>query len=302
MCPQETMEYPQYWDGPVRSDDVALGKPVMDEFGCLNLNISVPRVVLESKQAPQLPVFVFIHGGGLVGGSHSVQVCGREVYDGTDLVNYSLSQKKPVVYVSLNYRIGPLGFLASRQLEWFNKAHHEPVGNYGLHDQRQALEWISRFISGFGGDPENVTIQGSSAGGASCHYQSLFPERKFRRAILASGTAMAIVPLEIKDHQPLFDKFVERLAVSPDTGKLGDVSRDDGYRIVQDLQSIPVMKFVNCCQVIPYRLLIDGEWIPGSTVELVKHREELPDLIIGSCSYEVSSVKRPTYNCLWSPC
>lgn len=295
MCPQAVLNYPQFWDGPLREDDIGFPKPAMDEFGCLNLNITVPRLALESGQDSRLPVFVYVHGGGFVGGSHSVQVCGREVYDGTDLVKYSLVQNKAIIYVSLNYRVGPLGFLASEQLERFNKAHNEPVGNYGLHDQRQALEWISRFIIGFGGDPNNVTIQGSSAGGASCHYLSHFPERKFQRAILASGTIVGIAPLEIKDHQPIFDNFLNILTspLAPDVhtqGQRGIIYSGD-HHIVQSLQSVPAVDFVNSVQLGVWQPLIDGEWILGSMADSIRHVKTLPDLMIGSCSYEVSGVK-----------
>ena len=110
---------------------------------------------------------MYIHGGGLVAGSSSQQSDGREVFDIANLVRSAEAMGKPIVAVSINYRLGPLGFLASKELAVFNESFGELVGNYGLHDQRQALEWVSRFIAGFGGDPTKVTVKAGGAGGLS---------------------------------------------------------------------------------------------------------------------------------------
>jgi carboxylesterase type B len=131
-----------------------------------------PRGLLAGSSS-LLPVFVFFHGRALVGDSQSIQIAGREIYDGASLVRTSIAEQQPLIVVTANYRLGPLGFLASEELVADNNNEQQAgqptaaaaAGNYGLHDQRRVLEWCSRYVAGFGGDPRNVTIQGSSAGG-----------------------------------------------------------------------------------------------------------------------------------------
>ena len=117
-------------------------------------------------------MLVWIHGGGLV------QDGGRN-YDGTKLA------ADGAVVVTINYRLGALGFLAHPAL-----ASHGAAGNYGLMDQQAALRWVQRNIAQFGGDPRNVTIAGQSAGGLSVLAQMVSPGARglFQRAIVQSGT------------------------------------------------------------------------------------------------------------------
>ncbi|OJA17738.1 hypothetical protein AZE42_08824 [Rhizopogon vesiculosus] len=129
-----------------------------DEFECLNLNITCPAGhYCES----QLPVMVWIHGGGNRG-------CGSSwVYDGGALVRKSVDVSKPIIMVTINFRIGLFGVAANTHLADDNRtAGDEGVGNYGLRDQRQALEWVNHYIADFGGDPSNVTLFGYSSGAA----------------------------------------------------------------------------------------------------------------------------------------
>nr|CAD7428669.1 unnamed protein product [Timema monikensis] len=119
------------------------------------------------------PVMVWIHGGGFEMGS------GDSDFYGPD---YFLAQD--VVFVSINYRLGALGFL--------NLDGSDVSANNGLRDQVMALTWVNKNISKFGGDPDNVTIFGESAGGASVHYLLLAPSAKglFHKAIAQSGSAL----------------------------------------------------------------------------------------------------------------
>lgn len=227
-------------------------------------------------------MFFFIHGGAFVGGSQSIQLAGREIYDGTNLVRASIARGQPIVVVTCNYRVGPLGFLASEELAAFNKAHGEPIGNYGLHDQRKALEWVHRFISGFGGDAANVTIQGTSAGGSSAHYLSTFPDRKFKRAILASGTLTGIGPMPMTYQQEKFDAYVARHASEK------SASRDE---LVATLQSVPVDELVIPVSAGISHPVIEGDWIHGPTMKKVcqiYQDQAAPELMIGACDFEVS--------------
>ncbi|CAB3246733.1 unnamed protein product [Arctia plantaginis] len=135
---------------------------------CLYLNVNTPNI----KPEKLLPVMFWIHGGAFICG------CGDDEFYGPE---YLL--KQGVIVVTFNYRVGLLGFLC---------LHTEDVpGNAGMKDQVAALRWVNKNISNFGGDPENITIFGESAGGVSVSYHLLSPMSKglFRRAIVQSGSA-----------------------------------------------------------------------------------------------------------------
>ncbi len=164
---------------------------------CLYLNVYAPTQAEPSyvfsevghfKKSSALPVMVFIHGGGLTSGA-------GQIYDPTALVNQG------VIVVTMNYRLGVLGFLAQAALD---SEGHE-AGNYGFMDQQLALKWVQRNIKGFGGDPKEVTVFGESAGGQSvyCNLASPTAKNLFRGAIVESGSYVefqgyfdSIVPLK----------------------------------------------------------------------------------------------------------
>lgn len=205
-CPHPSQPFFQYWKAPITDDHPRLAVPEEDELKCLNLSLTIPKASAINPDR-KIPVLVFIHGGAFIGGSHAIQVSGREVFDGADLSRHSMRIGKDIIVVGINYRVGPLGFLTSAELITYGKScGDKDVANYGLHDQRQALQWLFKFIAGFGGDPDNITIQGTSAGSASCHYHTILPDRKFKRAILASGTFFGFGPRPLSDHQQLFDR------------------------------------------------------------------------------------------------
>ena len=146
------------WELPPMSED------------CLSLNIWAPA------NAQKAPVFVWIHGGSLVSGAGS-----DELYDGTRLAAQGL------IVVSINYRLGVLGFLAHPALS--AESRRNVSGNYGLLDQIAALRWVNRNIAAFGGDASNVTIAGESAGGLSVMYLLAAPEARglFAKAVAQSA-------------------------------------------------------------------------------------------------------------------
>lgn len=141
---------------------------------CLYLNVYAPNNGPGRGHAKRLPVMVWIHGGALAVGE-------SDDYDPTRLV------KQGVVVVTLNYRLGFLGFFAHPALSAESASHSS--GNYGLMDQQAALRWVKRNIARFGGDRGNVTIFGQSAGGLSVHAQLASPLAAglFQRAIVQSG-------------------------------------------------------------------------------------------------------------------
>lgn len=141
---------------------------------CLFLNIWTPEDATEDSK---LPVLVYIHGGGFTGG------CGHEKhFDGP------IWAKKGVIAVTINYRLGPMGFVCLPELE--KESGH--TGNYGLYDQLTAIQWVKNNISAFGGDGDRITIMGQSAGAMSvqhlCHCD--LAKGLFRSAVMSSGVGL----------------------------------------------------------------------------------------------------------------
>jgi para-nitrobenzyl esterase len=146
---------------------------------CLYLNVWAPANGAREKS----PVYVYLHGGGFNEGSASVAV-----YDGEGLA------RKGLVVVTVNYRLGALGFLAHPELT--KASAHHASGNYGLLDQIAALTWVRDNIGAFGGDPARVTVAGQSAGGMSILALLASPLAKglFQRAVIESGLLVTSPP------------------------------------------------------------------------------------------------------------
>ena len=141
---------------------------------CLFLNVFAPE---NAREGDRLPVLIYIHGGGFTGG------CGHEKhFDGP------VWPAKGVVGVTLNYRLGPMGFVCLPQL----REEAGFTGNYGLYDQMTAIRWVKDNIAAFGGDPENLTVMGQSAGAASVQLQCCSPltDGLFQKAVMSSGCGL----------------------------------------------------------------------------------------------------------------
>jgi para-nitrobenzyl esterase len=147
---------------------------------CLYLNVWCPAKVFGSP----FPVLFWIHGGGFTTGAAS-----QPLYDGESLA------RRGVVLVSINYRLGALGFLAHPALS--KESEHQVSGNYGFLDQITALRWVQRNIAAFGGDPKRVTIFGESAGGGSVVAMMISPLARglFHAAIVESAGGGSLTPL-----------------------------------------------------------------------------------------------------------
>jgi para-nitrobenzyl esterase len=154
--------------------DGKLGANISED--CLYLNVWTP-----AKNGEKLPVLVWIYGGGFAGGRTS-----DPQFDGAALAS------KGVVYVSVAYRVGPLGFFAHPELSAENRRLHGVAasGNYGLLDMVASLQWIKQNIAAFGGDPRKVTIWGESAGAMAVSMLTVAPQAKglFHGAISDSGS------------------------------------------------------------------------------------------------------------------
>ncbi len=149
---------------------------------CLNLGVWMP---LAAPPPEGYPVMVWIHGGSYTGGSWA-----EPLYDGTSLASQG------VVVASFNYRLGSLGWLALPELQ--NESPARSTGNYGLLDMLEALRWVQRNIAAFGGNPNNVTLFGQSAGGmAVCTLLATSSAKGlFHKAILQSGGCTYVHTLE----------------------------------------------------------------------------------------------------------
>nr|QLI62129.1 carboxylesterase 17 [Streltzoviella insularis] len=213
---------PLPWDGVKKATEHGSVCPQQDIFtnqiktgseDCLYLNVYTP----ELKPNKPLSVMVFIHGGGYKSGS------GNEDFYGPDfLVNHD------VVLVTINYRLEALGFLCLDT--------EEVPGNAGMKDQVAALKWVQVNIVNFGGDPNNVTVFGESAGGASTALHIISPLSKglFKRAIPMSGVPLCDWSVAYKPSRRAF-------ALGRELG----IDTDDPAKLLEFLQSVPVEKLVS---------------------------------------------------------
>lgn len=165
---------------------------------CQYLNIQTP---LEGEK---LPVAIYIHGGTFTGGSSN------EAH-----INGKAFAERGIVYVSINYRLGPYGFCAHPDL----KDKNGYVGNYGLYDQALALQWVTDNIADFGGDPDNITIMGQSAGSMSVDIQinNEMNKGRFKGCFMMSSTAMQRIfnhPMTPEKTVPYWNKVMKTAGVS----------------------------------------------------------------------------------------
>ncbi|PZC76536.1 hypothetical protein B5X24_HaOG200177 [Helicoverpa armigera] len=175
---------PPKWSGVFKAVDEnsrctqSMSGVVVGTQNCLKINVYVP-----AKAKIPLPVMVYIHGGAFIGGDGGKMILGPDF-----LV------KHDVIMVSFNYRLGALGFLCL--------GIKEAPGNAGLKDQLAALRWVKKNIAAFGGDPDNITIFGTSAGSASVSLLIASEATKglFKRAISHSGSSLAAWAI---NHDPI---------------------------------------------------------------------------------------------------
>ena len=177
---------------------------------CLFLNVWTPEsATSESK----LPVIVYIHGGGYTGG------CGHEKH-----FDDPIWPTKGVIAVTINYRLGPMGFLCLPELR--DEAGH--CGNYGLYDQLCAINWVRDNIASFGGDPSKITIMGQSAGAMSVQQLCTSPltDDLFCGAVMSSGCGISNMLMSTPDKvYPFWQEVMKRL---------GCVTLDEFRRISPD--------------------------------------------------------------------
>jgi len=243
-----------FWSLPATSED------------CLFLNVWAPA------DARKAPVFFWIHGGALSGGSG-----GEPLYDGSRMA------ERGIVVVTINYRMGPLGFLVHPALS--AESRRNISGNYGLLDQVAALEWVKRNIASFGGDPGNVTIAGESAGGLSVMYLMSAPGAQglFAKAVAQSAYMVSAQELRTTGHDAFSGEAIGLWLA----GKLGagDLA---GLRSM-DPQKITDVAAAN--GFFPF-FVIDGRVLPRQVVDVFDRGEQSKvPLLAGFNSGEIRSLR-----------
>jgi para-nitrobenzyl esterase len=241
------------------------GKQAMSE-DCLTLDVTAPA------QARKAPVMVWIHGGTLIWGTaHS------RMYDGQAFA------RRGVILVSINYRLGVLGYLAHPQLS--AESADKVSGNYGLLDQIAALRWVRDNIAAFGGDPDNVTIFGESAGALSVEYLLASPPARglFDRAIVESGYLFTMPELR----QARGEEYPAEAIGSWLGGALGAPG-------IADLRAMDARTLVDAAAKAGYAPYgtIDGKYLPRQLVDTFDRGEQAPvPLLAGFNSGEVRGLR-----------
>ncbi|KAI1312728.1 sterol esterase [Xylaria venustula] len=198
---------------------------------CLTIRVQRPA---GTKANAKLPVLFWIFGGGFELGS-------PQMYDATDLILNGVSQKKPFVFVSVNYRVGGFGFLPGKEIL------ADGAANLGLLDQRMGLEWVQDNIAVFGGDPTKVTIWGESAGSISVYDQlALYGgnntyngNKLFRAAIMDSGSIIPADQVDCERCQGVYDQVVSAAGCSGSDDTLQCLRDADYDTFLNAANSVP---------------------------------------------------------------
>jgi para-nitrobenzyl esterase len=240
--------------------------PIPMSEDCLTLNVWTPT------DAVNAPVFFWIHGGALWGGA------GREpLYDGTKLA------ERGVVVVTINYRLGPLGWLAYPELSAESPLNIS--GNYGLLDQIEALRWVQRNIGAFGGDPSNVTIAGESAGGLSVMYLLASPDARglFAKAIAESAYMVSTPALkESKYGAPSAEDSGSKLAAALHAPNIAALRAIDPATLTTAAAAAGFAPFGAA----------DGHVLPGQLVDIFDRGEQAHvPILVGFNSGEIRSLR-----------
>ena len=246
------------------------------EEDCLFLNVYVPsNVMMNNSNSEKIPVMVWIHGGAWTGGSNTYQFQGPKYF-----------MDKGVVMVTVNYRLGPLGFLAL--------GTESSPGNLGLRDQVVALQWVQDNIANFGGDPGSVTIFGESAGAFSvyCHLVSPMANGLFHKAILQSG--VVIPPTSDGNHLTpeeslqITQDFSSLMGCSDQDDLLGCLQEQNVDDFVSQGSELETARGRRTWYYVPDFTFSENPYLPASVEQLMasgSFNNEI-EVIIGICADE----------------
>ncbi len=229
------MQLPIYSDMKFRSNGIS--------EDCLYLNIWTPA----KTGKEELPVLVFFYGGGMKAGDGS-----EYRYDGESMA------RKGIVSVTVNNRLGVFGFLAHPELS--KESSHHASGNYGLLDQTEALRWIHKNIAFFGGNPDNITIAGESAGSTSVCAQivSPLPRNLFTGAIGESGSILNFRPtISLADAEKIGLQFSDNLGVH-------------SIRELRAMSAEEILQATAKPEMSNFPIDVDGYFFPESPLALYK--------------------------------
>ncbi|KAI9063823.1 alpha/beta-hydrolase [Trametes sanguinea] len=240
----------------------------------LNLNVVVPA---GTQPGANLPVAVWIYGGAFQGGSNVAYTAG-----GAGIVKRSVELGQPIIFVSMNYRLGVFGFLGGKEVR------DAGVGNLGLQDQREALRWVQKYISAFGGDPGKVTIWGESAGAQSVAYHMVASggdaESLFRAAWMQSGAVQSVG--DLTNLQATFDSIASDVGCADGPDVLGCLREvpTEALRAAADKAMSPVFTYQGVGTLGPHA---DGRFLKDDPMQLVlKGQSANVPFVIGDCEDE----------------
>ena len=249
--------------------------PSQYEEDCLYLNIWTPAKTDQDK----LPVFIWIHGGGMVAGSGCEVVC-----DGT-----GFAKRKDIVVVTINYRLGFFGFFAHPEL---TKETGGTSGNYALYDMRKACQWVKDNIAAFGGDPDRITVAGQSGGAAGTG------------ALQASPLMKGIINRVSIESGPIYWGFMQP-GPREDMEKLGVAFMEYvGCKDIEELRKRDAWELFDAYETYlkdkgrgwGFTFCVDGEFIPKTYSEIMDAGEFNDfDVLMGSCAQEFPAVNNKEY-------
>ncbi len=248
-CPQTRGFYPHF-EHPTRRfyhHEFREGQTFEYSEDCLNLNIYAP------KEAKDCPVIIYFYGGGFDSGMNSESPFNGAAY-----------AKKGVIMVVPNYRVGIMGYLTHEEI--FRQYGRD--GNFGLDDQLTAVKWVRAHIADFGGDPENITVSGQSAGAISTQYLCLCEKAAglFKHAFMMSGGGMFpkfALPREAENTRPYWQEFID----SPGIGSFEALKTMDFRDIYAKLEPHIASHKGNVYNTMP---VIDGYLLTDHVDKLIK--------------------------------
>lgn len=231
---------------------------------CLNLNVYVP----EASESTPRPVIVWIHPGSLTMGS------------GSDFDGKSLARRTNAVIVTINYRLGVLGFLSTTELQ-----QEALAGNYGIQDQQQALRWVQSNIQAFGGDRDRITLAGNSAGAASncVHLASPASKGLFHRVIMQSGPCVRMGNKTLEQARTHGDTYASLVNCPVGTGQLACLRS----RSAQELVAVAGDGLDALQSINPWNPVVDGAILPRKLTDMIRDGEinKVP-VLVGTTSQE----------------
>jgi cholinesterase len=247
--------------------------PVTTSEDCLFLNVFTPRLAhIQEKPAP---VMVFMHGGNF-----RTYFCGSLLYDGHRLANFSNT-----VIVSMNYRLGPLGYIMSKNGKF--------KGNYGIEDQQEALRWVQQNIAAFGGDPNMVTLWGQSAGAVSAAIH-LFspPSAGLYHRILLDSEPYGIPLRSPADAYVLDEQFAKYINCTPGDETCymavsADATIEAEMKIMKDFEADPKLLEL----FMPFAPVINTPIVPTNPIIALRGQDpsvtvQKVDILAGTVAQE----------------